>query len=867
MDTGRRPDLEPALPLDANGIEIDQARVFSPEAIPGRRRGGSRRILVLALAIGFFAVPIADGLGQEAPSETGQTETEVTEAPTPEAPTGPAAIPVDQIAAAAEDAANRLRDIRNGLETDPAVATVMEEIPRLVGRVGVQKTEPGATRPGSVPLRELQEIRILWSQYRGRFEEWKGVLEARGQQISGYRATLQEMRTVWELTRNTGLEEEIPEAVMDRIGSILEQIATLDDESAARRNELLTAQNRISEETTDIGEILDSIDSAAEEARQRLLSAESAPLWRALKSIRDEDSLVAQVGESLRQDAVSFGRFLEAYESRLPVQLVLFLVLLVPMAVLRRQSRIWAEKDDDLKPAAHLLGRPISAAFLVAILLTPWLYPDAPRIANQIAALASILPVLRLLPGLVHARFRAPLYGLVWLIILFLMHGLALEESILQRLIVFLVAALALGGFGWVLRPKGPTSSLGRGGWTWAAINLARLGMVLLAAALIANLLGNVSLAELLTRGVMGGAYIAVLLFTAVLVLDGFVTVLLRTPQARNLRMVRVHSDLLIHRFQTLIHLGALILWLSLVLPAFAILEPMKTAFSWILDQGFEVGHIDVTVGNVLAFIVALWLSIMISRTIRFVLQEDILSRIDLPRGVPATISMMIHYSIVTLGFLIALAAAGIELSQFALIFGALGVGIGFGLQSLVNNFVSGLILAFERPIQIGDTVEVGTLLGVVRRIGIRSSTVRTFEGAEVIVPNGNLISNEVINWTLSDRLRRVNVEVGVAYGTDPNHVIEILGAVVKNHENVLEHPSPDVLFMGFGDSSLNFLMRFWTARSEVWWTIRSEVTVAVNDALKENGIEIPFPQRDLHLRSVDPKVRKTVLGGPDSHE
>jgi small-conductance mechanosensitive channel len=865
MDSGRESDHAGVSPLTANGLEIEPEPSFSP--IPADRWPPGQRILALALMIGLCAIPIDVGFAQETPSETKKTQPEETEPPAPEIPAGPAAIPPDNIAVRAEETNNRLREIRRGLEPDTAVATVMEEMPPFAEQVDLKKQGPGVVKPESLSLRELDEIRIVWSQNRRRFDDWLKALEARVLLVGDFRTQLEEMRTIWELTREESLEEEVPEEIMDRIGTILEQIGGLEEDAAAQRNELLTAQNRISKETTDIGEILDGIDAAAEAARQQLLSAEGAPLWRALRSIRDEESLVAQVRESLRQDSVSFGRFLEAYEDRLPVQLVLFLVLLVPMAVLRRQSRIWAEKDDDLKAAAHLLGRPISAAFLVAVLMTPWLYPDAPRIIGQLAALLTILPVLRLLPGLVYASFRPPLYGLVWLIILYLMHGLALEESILQRLIMFLVAALALGGFGWVLRPKGPTASLGRGGWTWMAINLARLGMILLAVSLIANLLGNVSLAELLTRGVMGGAYIAVLLFTAVLILDGFVTVLLRTPQARNLRMVRVHSDRLIHRFQTLIHLGALILWLSLVLPGFAIWEPMKTAFTWILAQGFEVGHIDVTIGNVLAFIVALWLSIMISRTIRFVLQEDILSRIDLPRGVPATISMMIHYSIITLGFLIALAAAGIELSQFALIFGALGVGIGFGLQGLVNNFVSGLILAFERPIQLGDTVEVGTLLGVVRRIGIRSSTVRTFEGAEVIVPNGNLISNDVINWTLSDRLRRVHVEVGVAYGTDPKRVLEILGAVAKNHKDVLEHPAPDILFMGFGDSSLNFLMRVWTARSEVWWNIRSEVTVAVSDALKENGIEIPFPQRDLHLRSVDPKVRKSVLGGPDPGE
>jgi small-conductance mechanosensitive channel len=228
---------------------------------------------------------------------------------------------------------------------------------------------------------------------------------------------------------------------------------------------------------------------------------------------------------------------------------------------------------------------------------------------------------------------------------------------------------------------------------------------------------------------------------------------------------------------------------------------------------------------------------------------------------VPATLSMLINYSIVTLGFLSAMAAVGIEVSQFAIIFGALGVGIGFGLQNIVNNFISGLILVFERPVKIGDTIEVGTMIGEVRRIGIRSSTVRTYDGAEVIVPNGNLISAEVINWTLSDRIRRIKIPVGVAYGTDPQKVLDLLAGVAKDSKDVLSFPEPHALFLGFGASSLDFELRFWTANFEHWMRVASQITVGVNTALAEAGIQIPFPQRDLHLRSLEPAVEQALSG------
>jgi small-conductance mechanosensitive channel len=192
---------------------------------------------------------------------------------------------------------------------------------------------------------------------------------------------------------------------------------------------------------------------------------------------------------------------------------------------------------------------------------------------------------------------------------------------------------------------------------------------------------------------------------------------------------------------------------------------------------------------------------------------------------------------------------------------GALGVGVGFGLQNVVNNFVSGLILLFERPIQVGDNVQVPSMstFGEVKRIGIRSSTVRLVDGSEVILPNATLISDPVTNWTLTDRLRRIELKVGVAYGSDPERVLELLRAVLATCQGIVASPEPAAFFSGFGDSSLDFVVYVWLERVDKLLTIRSNLALAVHNALRDAGIEIPFPQRDLHLRSVDPAVESLL--------
>ena len=281
-----------------------------------------------------------------------------------------------------------------------------------------------------------------------------------------------------------------------------------------------------------------------------------------------------------------------------------------------------------------------------------------------------------------------------------------------------------------------------------------------------------------------------------------------------------------------------------------------------ILKSEVSIGDFSLVPGDIVIFFVLVWLTFKLSQLLRFVLETDVMPNMDLPRGVPGAVSRLSHYAIMVIGVVIAATAAGLDFSRINLIIGALGVGIGFGLQNIVNNFVSGLILLFERPIRVGDRVQLDQLSGKVKDIGMRASVVKTFQGAEVIVPNANLISAEVINWTLSDDRRRMDLSVGVAYGTDPETVIEILITIASEHAEVLTDPEPQALFLGFGESSLDFQLRAWTRTEFV--RVSSELLVSINRALADADIEIPFPQRDLHLRSVDPAVGDMLEGSSE---
>lgn len=224
-------------------------------------------------------------------------------------------------------------------------------------------------------------------------------------------------------------------------------------------------------------------------------------------------------------------------------------------------------------------------------------------------------------------------------------------------------------------------------------------------------------------------------------------------------------------------------------------------------------------------------------------------------RGVRLSIGRLVHYVILFVGFLLALSALGLEVTKLTIMLSALGVGIGFGLQSVVNNFVSGLILLFERPVRVGDTIEIGGKWSEIKNIGLRATTVQTFDQADLIIPNADLVTNQVTNWTLSSRQVRLTITVGVAYGSDVPMVMETLMACGKENSRVAKAPAPEVLFLSFGESSLDFEFRVWVTDADHRLKVKSDLHQEIDRRFREAKIEIAFPQRDLHLRSVDESV------------
>ncbi len=288
-------------------------------------------------------------------------------------------------------------------------------------------------------------------------------------------------------------------------------------------------------------------------------------------------------------------------------------------------------------------------------------------------------------------------------------------------------------------------------------------------------------------------------------------------------------------------------------------MESIEKGFKDVLEKINELLHIvifdikgsDFTLLTLLFIIVSSILLVFLSRRISNLLTKRILSRYIHDTGVTDSIGTIFRYSIIIIGFITIFQSAGFDLSTLGLLAGALGVGIGFGLQNVTNNFISGIIILFERPIKVGDRIEVGDINGDVYSISMRSTTIITNDNISVIVPNSEFINSQVINWSHNDRKVRFRYPVGVSYKENPERVREIVLAVVKENSGVLDEPETNFWFDGYGDSSINFILGVWTSEYiQRPGVLKSQLYYAIFKKFEEHNIEIPFPQRDLHLKS-----------------
>jgi len=790
-------------------------------------------------------------------------------APAPQeapAPPPPQVIPLAEVASRATQVETLLRTLEALEAPSRKLAAIQSQLPAENARLELELQRTLSILRGHPTLVWLEGTQELWRAWQLPMTTWLHELTQRATHVQDGLTRLADEQQTWTQTQDAARAARAPESILQQIAEVLAAIESAQKGLLVQRATVLDLQSRIAQGVSRCQTALAQIDEAQKQALQGLLVRDHPPLWsgklwgawpEGFRLVRD-NAAGWWLGITL-----SLGHRAEGV---VPM-VVLFLVLAVLLRAARGGAREEAAAEEASSFGAAVFDRPFSAALFIAVAGHFLVYGAARPVVRDLAQILVMVPAIRLTTPVVDPRVVPGLFMLGTLFAFdtvrrVLVEGLVFEPALLAVEMLAGILALGYALRSGVLRrpPVGVRES--------ERLRSLRMGtglvLLLLAATLGAAVLGYLRLGRLLASGVLGSAYAALILSAIVRVLTGVAELVLRMWPVRRLGMVRHHRALLEHRaHRVLVWLGVGV-WTVRSLSYVGLLGPAWVLGQTLLAAKVERGALSISVEDVLAFVLTLWAAYLLSASVRFALEEDVYPRVGVTSGLSYALSSLLNYGLLTLGFLAGLAVLGLDLTRLTVLAGAFGVGIGFGLQSMVNNFVSGLILLFERPIHVGDIIEAGDLQGTVRRIGIRASVVRTFSGAEIIVPNAQLVTDRVTNWTLSDRHRRIDLPVGLSYSAPPRKVMEMLEAVARAHPHVLRQPAPQAFFTGFGDSSINFELRAWTDQFEKWFQIRSELATAVYDAGHAAGLSFPFPQREVRLLQ-DPPGRPAAGPAPET--
>jgi len=751
--------------------------------------------------------------------------------------TNVAAIPLGEVAAQAEAAFASLHSIEGNLSTDQATAPILQELPVLTRETSARQEESSSMLSTSPSLEMLRRLGSEWQGFRNELAEWKSSLTKRVTQLDEDQGRLARMEEIWEATRSTGPGSKMPPEVLEQVARVIAAVKATREKVGAQQMVALTLQTRVSEQDGRALHELNAIELAREAFIRQLLVRDSPPIWSAELWSDSAQNLALQGSHSFTLQVQALSGYVERKGGRFVLQAVLFLAVFFSLVGAGRRVRRLG--GDEAAQAALIFNTPFATALVLSLLASGWIFPQAPRLLAAIVGGAALIPTTLVVRRLIDRRLYPVLNALVAFCFIDQLRMIAASQAILSRM---LLLAEMLGGalfFGWLLGPA-RFGTLVDSNRLWKAVGLGcRVALGVFALAFILDSLGYVSLSKFLGHALLQGAYMALILYAVVQIFDGLFLSALSIPPLAGLGLVTRHRGLLQSRVQWVLAWAAVLFWAAYVLEVLSLRAPVFQDLRAVLTATWGVGSFKLSLGDIVWFGIPVWAAFAVSRTLRFILEEEVYPRVQLAPGLHYSISKMVHYAILVLGFFIGVTMLGFDLTRLTILVGAFGVGLGFGLQNIINNFVSGIILLFERPIKVGDVVQLGGNEGVVKRIGIRASIVRVANGSEIIVPNGSLVSETVTNWTLSDRLRRIDLPLAVASPADATQVMEMLKGVAARQAQVIKEPPPQALLLSFAGDSMNFELRFWTNQSEDWSQIRSELAVAIRAALAAQNIKV----------------------------
>lgn len=760
------------------------------------------------------------------------------------------AIALGDISEESEKLGQRLLKLRSALdasarisEIDSIVEVKSPDILELVDSLLLQKED--------ITLRDLKVRKVEWTNYKSILNEYQGVVKKRSEEISKIINALYNDENRWELTKKELEKRSDSKDVSESINEIIKALQEVSNTAHTRLDAIFLTQKKITDLVLIIDEEIANIEFAENQKRKDYFVFDSPPIWKISSQYAANDSIApAKVSstsliiEGIKQNKRQFIDFFRL-NTRIFVLQVIFLILFLGFlkaAQHKLKKNILILKNPIEIQAKTFLKNSLLTTLSVGVLVSAFFYDSMVPAYAEFHVMIVLFGTILLLPKVTHSRFST----FLWLLFAVYMINtfeafIGVKANLVRWLLIIDALLLAVSlyvGRKIVVENPDTFSQIFR---LYKFVSVFYI--ILLLVSIAANAIGMVALSNFITKAVLLSLTFGMITYLAVKVFTSIFVLIFKFRSSTNIQTITAMVKATHQRIRPLLNLVGLVFWLFFTISGFELYDVLVNWFEEMMAMQWQIGEMTISLGGILAFVGIFIITLFIAKISAALFQDEWMVNV-LPRGIAPAISLVLRIVVIALGLYAGLSAAGVDLSKLGFILGALGVGIGFGLQNVVLNFVSGLILAFERPINLGDTIEVDMEMGVVTNIGVRSSNIRAYSGAEVIIPNGDLISKKVINWTLSNRNRRSKVAMKTSPDADPEKVIELFNKIANDHPFTSKEPAPKTYFYGYGpDGNLNFALMYWTTFSDTLKT-DSQIALQIFKTLKEEGIEAPAPVR-----------------------
>ena len=709
-------------------------------------------------------------------------------------------------------------------------------------------------------LDKLEKEETQLTLLKERADQWQVDIQKWIEETEQSNDSIAVYRQVWRLTLDSLIvkgktEIDRDSAMILSMNKVQERIRSNQERLTAMEKTLIPwwIQLRATESylTVTLGELNEALlllDSKRQMVINQIWVPQYEPIWSIKQdSLQTKPTLVIKQQHLARKTIIQ--NFLQSNPQFLQAISLLFILILTTLLYIKKRIRKKPEIIHDQFEVTTVLKYPIISTLILLWFLI-FLFFDIPKELHRTLLLFMMLPFAFMLWQLFEKNKWKKTNAFILGYLVFITIPYISELSFLFRISLLLIDLISLGILLKLYQEKELVTAL-NSYWLGALPFLIYCFTGLSIISILANSIGNVQIAYLLTLAMLGTFLSFMILKQVIFLARGFVYITLLTPLYEYSNILKEDREFILKKMSQLLTLFGYASWIYIILDLLKIRNWVTSGFINIINAPLTIGKMSITLGNILAFYIIMQVTIWLSSAIRYILEKEVYPRVQLREGVSSTISLMVRYTIYLLGFVLALAGAGIDPGKVAIGMGALGVGIGFGLQNIVNNFISGIILALERPIKIGDVLQIGDISGTVKDIGLRASQIKTWDGADVLVPNGDLVSNKLTNWTFSDRKRRIHIEIRIPSETNMEEVSNLILKTTNNIEGLLKKPRPYLFYKGLTDGASVINVYAWIKNLDLILLLETRFRTTIYKTLQDAGYTISVPKMDIAVTQI----------------